>query len=357
MKVLFVGLYPYGMAPSQKFRIDQFVPLWRERGIDFIYSGLLTEKEYVLYRRSGQALLRSKIFVMQTFRRLKDIINAGRADIVFVHREATFLPVPWLELMIYKRAKRVIYDIDDAIWLPQPDGLIQRHKKVPVLVRNADIVIAGNKHIKDHIIQSGWHKDVRIIPSVVDTEKYVPPDQDRNAERGVLRIGWTGSPSTFKTAFMPFVKVWRRLLKNPNIKVEFHIMGAGEYKELFPEGIYYDYDPSQEVPFLHNVDVGIVPIPEGPWMKYKNNIKLFMYMATGLPVVASRIGINEDVLKGGNCGFLASTADQWYEALSRLGEDEALRQQMGMMGRQQVERKYSVKAWVDKYVELFREAT
>ncbi len=354
MRVLFVGLYPYGMAPSQKFRIDQFVPLWRKKGVEFIYSGLLTEREYVLYRRSGHALLRSKIFIMQIFRRLKDMINAGRADIVFVHRGATFLPMPWLELTIYKKAKRVIYDIDDAIWLPQPDGLIQRHRKIPALVRNADIVIAGNRYIKDHILQSGWHKNVCVIPSVVDTEKYVPPKQHRSSEKGVLRIGWTGSPSTFKTAFMPFVEVWRKLLKNPELKVEFYIMGAGQYKHLFPEGIYYEYNPSKEVDFLHNVDVGIVPIPNEPWMKYKNNIKLFMYMATELPVVASRIGINEDVLKSGMCGFLASTADQWYEALTRLGKDTSLRYQLGRSGRELVAKKYSVNAWTDKYIELFK---
>ncbi len=355
MKILFIGLYPYGLAPSQKFRVDQFIPLWKQKGIDFVYSGLLTEKEYFLYRKSGKLLLKSKIFVRQIFQRIKDIINAQRVDLVFIHREATFLPVPWIDLMIYWRAKRVIYDIDDAIWLPQPDGLIKRHKKVPALISNADVVIAGNKYIKEHIVNSGWHKNVEIIPTVVDTDKYSLPKKGRKGRKGVLRVGWTGSPSTFKTAFMSFVKVWRKLLNNPNLKVEFHIMGAGEYRNLFPEGIYYEYDPSKEVSFLHNVDVGIVPIPDNPWMKYKNNIKLFMYMATGLPVVASQIGINRDVLADGSCGFLASTFDQWYDALVMIGKDESLRHRMGRAGRELVESKYSVKAWVDKYIDLFRE--
>ncbi len=354
MKILFIGLYPYELAPSQKFRVDQFIPLWRQRGIDFVYSGLLTEREYFLYKKSGKLLLRSKIFIRQIFQRLKDIINAQRVDLVFMHREATFLPVPWIELMIYRSSKRVIYDIDDAIWLPQPDGRIQRHKKVPILISKANVVIAGNRYIKEHIVSSGWHKHVNIIPTVVDTDKYIPPKNERRVRKGVLKIGWTGSPSTFKTAFMPFVKVWRRLLTNPNLKVEFHIMGAGEYKNLFPEGFYYEYDPLKEVSFLHSVDVGIVPIPDEPWMKYKNNIKLFMYMATGLSVVASQIGINKDVLADGSCGLLASTFDQWYEALVMLGKDESLRQQMGKSGRELVEREYSVKAWVDKYMELFR---
>ena len=357
MRVFFVGLYPYKMAPSQKFRIDQFIPLLKNRGIEFIYSSLLSEQEYLLYRRKGQILLRSKIFIAQIFRRVKDIVAIRKADIMLVHREATFFPVPWMELLLYGRAKKVVYDIDDAIWLPQPDGLLQRHKKIPVLIRNADVVIAGNRFIKEHIEREGWNKNVVVIPSVVDTDVFTIPEGERQDKRGVVRVGWTGSPSTFKTVFMPFANVWRRVLESTNPKIEFHIMGAGEYKHLFPEGIYHEYLPDKEVTFLHNVDIGIVPVPEGPWMKFKNNIKLFMYMATGLPVVASRIGINQEVIEEGKNGFLATTPDQWYEAIMTLAKDTQLRKRMGKYGRQVVEEKYSVKAWVDKYVDLFKSLT
>jgi glycosyltransferase involved in cell wall biosynthesis len=68
---------------------------------------------------------------------------------------------------------------------------------------------------------------------------------------------------------------------------------------------------------------------------------MLQYMAVGLPVVVSPVGMNRELLAKAEVGFAASTPDEWYEALERLYDDRPLQVKLGQAGRQVVERFYN----------------
>src|SRR5439155_8603473 len=107
---------------------------------------------------------------------------------------------------------------------------------------------------------------------------------------------------------------------------------------------------------LHEFDVGLMPLTDIPWSRGKCGFKLIQYMAVGLPVVASPIGVNREIVEPGINGFLAAGMPDWEEALERLAADPALAARLGAAGRAKVERQYCVQVLAPRFVEGVREA-
>lgn len=111
-----------------------------------------------------------------------------------------------------------------------------------------------------------------------------------------------------------------------------------------------------EVSAIQQFDAGIMPLPDAPWERGKCGYKLIQYMACRLPVVASPVGVNREIVEDGVNGFLAATPDEWVIALKQLRDHEELRQSMGMAGRKKVEAEYNIQVTAPKLGELLRSA-
>lgn len=79
-------------------------------------------------------------------------------------------------------------------------------------------------------------------------------------------------------------------------------------------------------------------------------------MASGLPVLATRVGGNSELVAEGATGMLIPAAQPAIlaEALAIYIDDEALRRRHGAAGRARVEREFSMEAMVARYVEVYR---
>jgi glycosyltransferase involved in cell wall biosynthesis len=95
-----------------------------------------------------------------------------------------------------------------------------------------------------------------------------------------------------------------------------------------------------EVDEMRRFDVGIMPLPDEPWARGKCGFKLIQYMACSLPVVASPVGVNAEIVQDGVNGSLATTTAEWVQALQALRADLGMRQRMGVAGRRRVEERY-----------------
>jgi glycosyltransferase involved in cell wall biosynthesis len=93
---------------------------------------------------------------------------------------------------------------------------------------------------------------------------------------------------------------------------------------------------------LEGFDIGILPEPDDPWTRGKGGYKALLYMAVGIPVVASRVGVNTDIVSEAETGFCVSTTEEWVAALRRLVADPTLRERMGAAGRARVIDRYSI---------------
>ena len=117
-----------------------------------------------------------------------------------------------------------------------------------------------------------------------------------------------------------------------------------------------DWSEDREVDLIQGMAIGIMPLDDSPWARGKCGYKLIQYMACGLPVVASPTGVNSEIVEHGVNGFLASSEDEWREALAKLLNSAELRRKMGDAGRLKVERQYSLQACAPKIAELLRQA-
>jgi glycosyltransferase involved in cell wall biosynthesis len=107
---------------------------------------------------------------------------------------------------------------------------------------------------------------------------------------------------------------------------------------------------------LRQCDVGIMPFRgDQPWNRYKCGLKLIEYMALSLPVVASPVGVNAQIVTSNVNGLLAENSSEWTTQLNRLLQDVALRRRLGWRARETVIARFSVQAWLPKLERVLRE--
>jgi glycosyltransferase involved in cell wall biosynthesis len=216
--------------------------------------------------------------------------------------------------------------------------------KIARLIAGSQAVMAGSRYLFDYAMQ--YNNTVVYIPTVVDLDRYVGRSKDLTLKP--FTIGWIGSPSTsdyLVGVVEPLKEIGREGI------VRLIAIGA---KQFSIEGVEVEiraWDEDKEVQDLLECDVGIMPLPVTNWAKGKCGFKLIQYMACGLPVIASPVGANNDVVKI-ECGLLASGHHQWVDALRKLRDNPELRKSMGQVGRLVVEAEYSTTVVATKIIEL-----
>jgi glycosyltransferase involved in cell wall biosynthesis len=104
------------------------------------------------------------------------------------------------------------------------------------------------------------------------------------------------------------------------------------------------WQSDEEVSDLHSFDIGLMPLSDDLWSRGKCGFKILQYMAAGLPVVCSPVGVNREIIENGVQGFWAETQEQWVEKISALIMQPELRKQMGLEGRKRATDHYSLTA-------------
>ena len=114
-------------------------------------------------------------------------------------------------------------------------------------------------------------------------------------------------------------------LKRPWLKV-WEAWNFGRFatgRPIFPASAWFcGLGPTEtEAAELAEGDIGVAWMPDDSWSLGKCGLKVLQYMAAGLPVVANPVGIHREMIVHGETGFIASTPQQWAEAVARLAAD------------------------------------
>ena len=265
--------------------------------------------------------------------RLPGTIGSWKGDLTWLEREILpgFLTFePFLK-------HPIVLDVDDAIWLTKPFGQSATSR----IAKIADVVLAGNQHIADWF--SSYAEDVRIVPTAIDTDRIRPRNfQDFAHSRRPFIIGWTGTSSNYPALYQ-IEKALEDFLKNHAAELWVMADQPPRFSELRSDKVrYVKWDPNSEITILGQMDVGLMPLPSDRWSLGKCSFKMLQYMAAGLPVVVSPVGMNNEILAMGDIGFSAITYDDWYDALSCLYEDSKLAYGYGVNGRLIAEKNFSL---------------
>ncbi len=78
------------------------------------------------------------------------------------------------------------------------------------------------------------------------------------------------------------------------------------------------------------------PLADNNFTRGKCGFKILQYQAANLPVVASPVGVNAELIRNGINGYHAAAVTDWVEKLSALIKDTSLRTRMGQSAIQMV---------------------
>lgn len=321
-----VAAFTGGVAvPSSRFRVRQYIPSLLQQGLYVEEMGLRVSK-YPPQNKWLRPLWAGNRLVEL----VPNVAKSHAFDAVLLQRE---MLSSFITLEPFTKKPRIL-DVDDAIFLQRGGGFARR------LAQISDRIICGNAYLADWF--SAWNNHVTIIPTAVDTDRYVPVmSQAIIGEETV--IGWIGTSGNLKYlyAIEPALAKVMKTHQNAKIRIvsdqrpEFHLIDMNRCE-------YIQWSEDIELNSIQGMDIGIMPLEESAWARGKCSFKMLQYMSCGLPVVVSPVGMNAEVLAMGNIGFGSATEESWIDALVALLDCVSLRSEMGAAGRQVAVESFSI---------------
>ena len=342
------------LGASSRLRMMQYFPCFESAGIDVTVAPLFSDA-YVL------GLQQSKLNIGEIFQayvqRVKTLFLSGKYDLIWIEKEL----LPWLpaeiELALLSRRTPYALDYDDAVFHYYDlhrnsvvrSLLAAKHSK---LIENSALVVAGNTYLADYARHAGA-KRVEVIPTAIDLLRY--PQQSHVFERSPSSppcVGWIGQRATaeYLTAY---TEIFNRLFSEG--RATFYAIGINAQAHWLPMNSI-PWSEQTEVANIASFDIGIMPLVDDPFERGKCGYKLIQYMACGLPVVASPVGVNCQIVEHGVNGFLADTTEEWERSLKMLLADKELRRRMGLAGRRKVEREFCIQITGPRLAVLLKDA-
>lgn len=346
-----------GLSPASRFRVYQYIPHLEALGFRCVvrpsrppkyFAGDLAFRQ-LLERHPLLARLAWAMKLQQmVWNRWCDILGARHYDAVFLQRDLLPIRVAALEALLRRINRHVIFDFDDAIfvrpsWAEAATGGQEDRRlraKVERIIAGACAVVVSNRYLADFACR--LNKTVHVIPTPVDTNRLRPQEVCRGG--GPVILGWIGTSSNL-FYLRDLEPVLRRLGERHQLRLKIvcNRAHAREYPSLPPRMLEIcAWNPNREAEHLSEMDIGIMPLRDDAWTRGKAAFKLLQFMAAGIPVVASAVGHNIEVVRDGLTGFVARTPEDWEVTLSRLIENPILRRTLGQRGREVVVREYSL---------------
>lgn len=355
MKILFIEPYPTE-GPSSRYRVEQYMPYLRSKGIECIVRPFVSPGFYKIIYKKGFYLRKMLFFLQSCIKRIPDFFTGLSCDIIFIHLEAFPLGPPILEWLWVITGKKIIYDLDDAIYMGITSSANRYLKylkwpsKIKKIIKLGRHVITCNEYLADYA--GKFNKNVTVIHTSVDTDKFVPKDRQADGE---ITIGWIGSLST-----TPYLEVLKNVFFKLSLRHKFNlkIIGAAKHSiEISGVNIINrQWRLEDEIEQFQSLDIGVYPLPENEWTAGKTGFKTIQYMSVGVACVVSDVGPNRVIVENEVNGYLAKTEDEWLERLSRLIENPDLRKKIGSAGRRTVMEKYSLQANAQRFSDVIQSA-
>lgn len=351
-------------VPARRFRVEHFLSLLREQGVFCIELPSWPSKYFNFSFNSRLVSVVSFGFlsIIKAFVRIFQIIIVPFADLVFIQRELLPYNIFFLERIIWLLNKNIVFDFDDSIFLYKDEisssigKYLTRKDTIAETIRMSREVICGNGYLAEYARK--YNKNVTIIPTVLDTDKYVPKIQSARTENRFV-IGWMGTSGNLKY-LLSLKEVFREIRKAyPEVILRI-VTEKFLFQEEFSDAIpteFKKWSEKNEVSDLQGFDLGVMPLADNKWTKGKCGFKILQYMATGIPVVASAVGANNEIVQDGISGFLASNDAEWKEKILKIiGNDFDIVSSLFEKGRERVVSHYSIRAVFPAWSGVIRRA-
>jgi glycosyltransferase involved in cell wall biosynthesis len=339
-------------SPGQRYRIEQWQSRLEQSGVEITLAAFEDQRlRDILYAKGhwlGKGIGVSKALA----RRLSTIGQSKAFDLVYLFREAALIGPSIFERLVKLSRVPLVFDFDDAIFVryrSPANGWLSALKapgKTRTICRLASHVMVGNDYLAEYARR--YNRNVTVIPTTIDTDVY---RVKLVRESATPVIGWTGSYSTIQHLDL-LRPILCELARRQRFRLR--VIGASDYKL---EGVDIEVVPWRSHTEAHDLaeaDIGIMPLPNDPWSRGKCGCKALQYMGLGIPAVCSPVGMNTDLIRDGDNGFLANNQNEWITKLTLLLRFPELRKKLGLAGRKTVEERFSASSQVPRVHEVFR---
>lgn len=340
-------------VPSSRFRVRQHITSLKRAGVMVREYAPIISK-YAGFPGVPTDITALKYLLLPVYAfwsglelavRARGVLGSWKADLTWLERELFPGCLTWEPFL----KRPYLFDVDDSIWINPPFG----RSAMIRIARNAALVLAGNRYIADWF--SAYSKNVQIVPTAIDTERFFPQESSKGKSDGSFVVGWTGQSVGFPYLYNVEASLGKFLR---DYDAELWIMAEQRPRfQKIPSGSvrYFQWSPVSEAEFARDIDVGIMPLLSSEQCRGKCSFKMLQYMASGVPVVASPVGMNDDILNMGQIGYAARDRNDWYATLEHLYKDRSLGQHMGNEGRKIAETFFSRDVISARLSEIFHE--
>lgn len=216
----------------------------------------------------------------------------------------------------------------------------------------ADKIIVTSQKDKDFIIERDKisKNKIMVIPNYVDTDAFRPLEVKKEERR----VTFVGRLDEQKNLFSLIDAV-------KGLDSKLVLIGKGPLEDALKEKVkeegiknvvFTGVITNERLPEdLNKSEIFVLP------SLYEGNPKtLLEAMACGLPVIGTDVDGIREVLRHKETGFLCeSSADAIRDAITRLLEDEGLRERIGENARKEIEEKYSLKVLMGREMRVYEE--
>jgi hypothetical protein len=241
------------------------------------------------------------------------------------------------EEVVFKslKCKRLIYDIDDAIYLNKTrsqNKLFGKFRdassKVKFWAMRAEKITISNKIIQNDLINlynTDKSKFIEFLSSPYRNQYFSNEDELETAkDYEEIRFIWLGSPHTQNNLILceNFIRRLPSLIRNTKV----YIIGVSKDFSMF-NGLkhveYIDWNPKNEEKYMKASHYGLNPLKSDEFELRKSAFKVIQYYRAGIIPIVSDVGINKDLIDtfGGYCtdDFNESKLEQYLmETLSEF---------------------------------------
>lgn len=354
MKVLFLIPYPSGTAASQRFRFEQYLEFLKKEGISYSISSFWDKKAWSILYKEGAVL--GKIFatIRGLLRRYALIFTVFKYDRIFIHRELYPVGPQIMEFVLAKiYGKKIIYDFDDSIWLPNYAAnnanfaFIKSYGHVKNLCKYAYKLSVGNDFLAEYGRQ--FNTKVIVNPTTIDTDNYHNRIKNQDSEEFV--IGWTGTHSTLRY-LADMVPVFKKLEQEYDFKLI--IISDKDPKFDLNSFEFIKWQKETEIDDLLRFNLGLMPLTMDKWANGKCGFKALQYMSLGIPAIVSPVGVNTKIVDHNVNGYICDSGEEWEKTIRTILSEKQKIKAISKNSRQKIIDNYSVLSNKNNFIQLFQ---
>jgi sugar transferase (PEP-CTERM/EpsH1 system associated) len=296
--------------------------------------------------------------------RLSRIMKRGKYDLIHTHNDAGIVyGFPAASMC----GIRSIVHTDHGIE-PKTASHCSLNMIKKLFMKRTSCIVAVSQDLKRTIISDSgiMNHELKVVMNGIDPCRYYGK-YDTSEIRKSVGIGRDRFIIGHIARLVPlknqeFLLQIIRELKNLNLPITLMAVGEGPMRKRLQE-LCINYEIQNEVVFLgERTDIPqllsimdlfvLTSITEGI------SITILEAMAAGIPVLASKVGGNPEIIDDSISGFLINLNEpfKWIMKAKELFDDQHMRKRIGKQAQEVIRRKFSLDVMADQYERIYKNA-